>query len=270
QQPAAVPASLPDGTGSAISRKGRQIQLRPLLTEPEAEACRDIGLLPFTWTIDRVAHRISSSPPVLAVAGLAAAVTAWLMIRRYQLNSWRQLWPAACPLLLPPALRGLLWLDCSRKHTWVLPDYRQFGRYWIAPPNRIYGAFFNSAAAPASRSANTEDNFNLLVGTAACLHLDDSACELQRVGVPAEFRGEGIGEIMCRHAMLQSRRLGYSRMQLHVSSDQPRAIRIYESLGFKLKERKPIRELGLLITEQRLYEIDLAGLDPVKLAGGLD
>ena len=58
------------------------------------------------------------------------------------------------------------------------------------------------------------------------------------VGLAWEFRGQGIGRRLLIECLSQAREIGLERIELVVYSDNPRAIHLYESLGFLHEGRK--------------------------------
>ncbi len=44
--------------------------------------------------------------------------------------------------------------------------------------------------------------------------------------------GVGVGKVMCSEMIAEARRLGLTKIDLSVSQDNPKAIRLYEGLGF--------------------------------------
>jgi ribosomal protein S18 acetylase RimI-like enzyme len=52
------------------------------------------------------------------------------------------------------------------------------------------------------------------------------------MGVLAPYRGQGIGEALMRHALEKAKRLGLTRVQLHVREHNQAAIALYKKFGF--------------------------------------
>jgi RimJ/RimL family protein N-acetyltransferase len=57
-------------------------------------------------------------------------------------------------------------------------------------------------------------------------------------GVAQEWRGQGIGRRLLVDCLAQAREIRLERIELVVYSDNPRAMRLYESLGFQHEGRK--------------------------------
>jgi len=53
------------------------------------------------------------------------------------------------------------------------------------------------------------------------------------IAIKPEFRGEGTGRMLLKHAMMSIKRLGMDYFYLFVNSRSRRAIRFYKTLGFK-------------------------------------
>jgi putative acetyltransferase len=66
----------------------------------------------------------------------------------------------------------------------------------------------------------------------------EAACEMKRLWVRSEFRGQSIGRILAEELIQQARRLGYTAMYLDTVPDAMRsANRIYQKLGFEPVDR---------------------------------
>ncbi len=66
----------------------------------------------------------------------------------------------------------------------------------------------------------------------------ESACEMKRLWVRPEFRGQGVGMALAEGLIEHSRRLGYTAMYLDTVPDAMRsANRIYQKLGFEPVDR---------------------------------
>ena len=71
------------------------------------------------------------------------------------------------------------------------------------------------------------------VGCGALRPLDDTAAEVKRMFVRAEFRGRGIGRIVLLELESVARARGFRTLRLETGSAQPEAIRLYESEGYR-------------------------------------
>lgn len=63
-------------------------------------------------------------------------------------------------------------------------------------------------------------------------HSGSSRATIEGVRIHQQFRGEGIGEKMLRHAIDQARAKGCGIVQLTTDKSRPDAIRFYQKLGF--------------------------------------
>lgn len=71
--------------------------------------------------------------------------------------------------------------------------------------------------------------------TAGCIalrRLDQQRCELKRLYVRPQFRGQRIGEMMVRRLLDDARQIGYQAMLLDTLPPLRSAIRLYRELGF--------------------------------------
>ncbi len=69
-------------------------------------------------------------------------------------------------------------------------------------------------------------------GCVALRDLGDGACEMKRMFVPEEFRGQGLGRALAERVLNEAQDAGYRLMRLDTSRRQKEAIRLYEGWGF--------------------------------------
>jgi GNAT superfamily N-acetyltransferase len=72
--------------------------------------------------------------------------------------------------------------------------------------------------------------------TAGCVGIrrySDEFCEMKRMYVRREFRGLGIGQLMCSYVIERSKDLGYRKIYLDTNAEMKSAVNLYMDAGFK-------------------------------------
>ncbi|MEL6593384.1 MAG: GNAT family N-acetyltransferase [Bacteroidota bacterium] len=70
------------------------------------------------------------------------------------------------------------------------------------------------------------------IGCLAFQRLSDEICEMKRMFVLPEYRGQGIGSQLVKHLLVEAQSAGYQRMRLDTHPHMHQAARIYQSFGF--------------------------------------
>jgi len=60
-----------------------------------------------------------------------------------------------------------------------------------------------------------------------------ATCELRKMYLRRDYRGQGLGKRLLEHALAEARRLGFKTVTLETASVLKEAIRLYETYGFK-------------------------------------
>jgi GNAT superfamily N-acetyltransferase len=69
-------------------------------------------------------------------------------------------------------------------------------------------------------------------GCVALRCIENSICEMKRLYVVPDYRGQGIGRILARSIIDEARKKGYEKMRLDTVATMNKARALYSSLGF--------------------------------------
>ena len=76
-----------------------------------------------------------------------------------------------------------------------------------------------------------------LVGCIGLRKLDEENCELKRLYVKPEFRGNRLGDLLVKRIIMDAKKIGYKHMLLDTLPFLETALKIYKKYGFYEIER---------------------------------
>src|SRR5574339_476163 len=71
------------------------------------------------------------------------------------------------------------------------------------------------------------------IGCAALRRIDPQVCELKRMFVLSQFRGQGVGKALALKLIEDAKMIGYEYMRLDTGNFLAVAVKLYETLGFQ-------------------------------------
>ncbi len=77
-----------------------------------------------------------------------------------------------------------------------------------------------------------DEDTNQAAGCVALRPFQEGVCEMKRLYVPADFRGQGIGIRLIQEVIVRAQQMGYQYLWLDTLPSMTQAIMLYESLGF--------------------------------------
>jgi len=78
-----------------------------------------------------------------------------------------------------------------------------------------------------------ESRDGAIIGAYGLYRVDGDTCELRKMYLRPEHRGQGLGKRLLDHALAQARELGFRAVVLETASVLKEAIALYESYGFR-------------------------------------
>jgi ribosomal protein S18 acetylase RimI-like enzyme len=77
------------------------------------------------------------------------------------------------------------------------------------------------------------ENNEEAIGCAALRKFEEGTCELKRLYVRHQFRGQGVARGLVKDLIVEAQSIGYKRMVLDTLPSMREAHRLYEALGFQ-------------------------------------
>ena len=77
-----------------------------------------------------------------------------------------------------------------------------------------------------------ESSDGSIIGAYGLYPMEDGTCELRKMYLRHQWRGQGLGRRLLDDALAQARRLGFARVVLETASVLKEAIALYERYGF--------------------------------------
>jgi putative acetyltransferase len=71
-----------------------------------------------------------------------------------------------------------------------------------------------------------------IIGAYGLYPMEDGSCELRKMYLRRDYRGQGLGKHLLDDALADARRLGFTHVVLETASVLKEAIALYESYGF--------------------------------------
>jgi ribosomal protein S18 acetylase RimI-like enzyme len=118
----------------------------------------------------------------------------------------------------------------------------EYGNYMFHDLGLIAGkkSFYEQIEADPDRSYQLPNGTFILAEVkgkiAGCVGIrrySDEFCEMKRMYVRPEFRGLGIGQLMCSYVIERSKDLGYPKIYLDTNAEMRSAVNLYVHAGFK-------------------------------------
>ena len=103
-------------------------------------------------------------------------------------------------------------------------------------------------------------------GCVALRPLDDGACEMKRLFVRPDYRGQGLGRLLAAQMVSEATALGYVVMRLDTLETLKSAMQLYTSMGFQRRTAYYVNPLPGVV----YWERSLLNRSPALIAQGSD
>jgi GNAT superfamily N-acetyltransferase len=77
------------------------------------------------------------------------------------------------------------------------------------------------------------DTSGAIVGSIGLYPIDSATCELRKMYLSREARGQGLGKRLLEHALARAKEIGFRRVTLETASALKEAIALYKRYGFQ-------------------------------------
>jgi len=81
-----------------------------------------------------------------------------------------------------------------------------------------------------------------IVGSYGLYRISPAVCELRKMYLYGEFRGQGLGKMMMEDAFREAKRLGFLEMVLETNSCLKEALELYKRYGFEEYEAQHLSQ----------------------------
>ncbi len=112
-----------------------------------------------------------------------------------------------------------------------IPDFKSWTRGFLGSPRSHFFAW---------REGNQIIGFTNLIQDE-----DTNAVEIRTIGVLPDFQGRGIGHKLLKFSLRKSHELGCTRCHLSVALTNQKALKLYQSVGFKVVEKSSCYRVAL-------------------------
>jgi putative acetyltransferase len=152
-----------------------------------------------------------------------------------------------------PRLRPATNADCPRVVDLVYTVLREYG---LQPDPQCTDADLNDIEQSYLRRGGVfyvlEGEDGSIIGSYGLYPLQPGICELRKMYLHRDHRGQGLGRQMLAHALTRARQLGFTQVTLETAAVLKEAIRLYQSHGFR-----PYRPDHLSCRCDQAYRLDL-------------